>query len=99
MDRRDLTEQEIRTRYITPAIQSAGWRPLQIWEEYYFTDGRFHIQRSGQARRGDRAFTDYLLIYENVPLAVIEAKDNRHTIGSGMQQALRYAEVLEVRRT
>lgn len=96
MDKRNLTEQEIRTQYITPAIQSAGWRGAQIREEYYFTDGRFHLQPNGRATRGERAFTDYLLIYKNILLAIVEAKDNKHPIGSGMQQALRYAEALDV---
>ncbi|MBK6709975.1 MAG: DEAD/DEAH box helicase family protein [Chloroflexi bacterium] len=96
MKKHDLTEQEIRTQYITPAIQSAGWKGLQIREEYYFTDGRFHIQPNGKDKRGERSFADYLLFYKNIPLAVIEAKDNKYQIGSGMQQALRYAEVLDV---
>ena len=96
MNKSTLTEQEIRTQYITPAIRQAGWQTAQIREEYYFTDGRFKIQRYGQARRGERAFADYLLIYKNIPLAIIEAKDNRHSLGSGMQQALRYAAVLDV---
>jgi type I restriction enzyme, R subunit len=96
MDKKSLTEQEIRTRFITPALRQAGWRLAQIREEYYFTDGRFQIQKQGQARRGERAFADYLLTVNNIPLAIIEAKDNRHGVGSGMQQALRYAEVLDV---
>lgn len=96
MNKRDLTEQEIRTQYITPAIQAAGWHGRQMREEYYFTDGRYHIQQNGRARRGERAFADYLLVYKNIPLAVVEAKDNKHEVGSGMQQALRYAQVLDV---
>ncbi len=96
MNKKDLTEQEIRTQYITPAIQAAGWKGMQIREEYYFTDGRFHIQQNGKDKRGERSFVDYLLFHKNIPLAVIEAKDNKHTIGSGMQQALRYATVLDV---
>ncbi|MCP4358380.1 MAG: hypothetical protein GY796_10230 [Chloroflexi bacterium] len=93
MNKKDLTEQEIR---ITPAIQVAGWQGLQICEEYYFTDDRFHIQKNGKAKRGERAYADYLLIYKNIPLAIVEAKDNKHSVGSGMQQALRYADVLDV---
>jgi type I restriction enzyme R subunit len=68
MNKRDLTEQEIRSRYIRPALIDAGWEQSQIREEYYFTAGRMHI--SGQtAVRGKRKFVDYLLIYKNVPLA------------------------------
>lgn len=95
MNKKELTEQEIRTHFITPAIQAAGWHGLQMREEYYFTDGRFHIQQHGKSRRGDRAYADYLLIYKNIPLAIVEAKDNNHTLGSGIQQALRYADALD----
>lgn len=96
MDKKELTEQEIRTRYITPAIRAAGWKPSDIAEERYFTAGRIQIQPGGRARRGHRNFVDYLLTYKNIALAVVEAKDNKHTVGSGMQQALRYAEALDV---
>lgn len=96
ISKRELSEQEIRTQYITPAIQAAGWQGQQIREEYYFTDGRYHIEQNGHAKRGERAFADYLLIYNNIPLAVVKAKDNKQTIGAGMQQALRYAAVLDV---
>lgn len=95
MDKKNLTEQEIRSRYIRPAIVRAGWEAAELREEYYFTDGRMHV--SGErATRGERSFIDYLLVYRNVPLAVVEAKDNRHPVGGGMQQALRYAEALDV---
>lgn len=67
MNKKDLTEQEIRTHYITPAIQAAGWKGLQIREEYYFTNGRFHIQQSGRAKRGERSFADYSRHYEPYP--------------------------------
>ncbi|MCA9970641.1 MAG: DEAD/DEAH box helicase family protein, partial [Anaerolineales bacterium] len=96
MNKKTLTEQEIRTRFITPALRQAGWQPRQIREEYYFTDGRIHVQRSGRTLRGQRSFVDYLLVYKNVPLAIVEAKDNRHAVGAGMQQGLRYAAALDV---
>lgn len=96
MGKKALTEQEIRTRYITPAIRGAGWQALDIGEEHYFTAGRMEIQPQGQAKRGRRNYVDYLLTYKNVALAVVEAKENSHTVGSGMQQALRYAEALDV---
>ena len=95
MNKRDLTEQEIRSRYIRPALIDAGWESSQIREEYYFTAGRMHI--SGQiAERGKRNFVDFLLVYKNVQLAIVEAKDNNHSLGSGMQQGLSYAEALDV---
>ncbi len=95
MSKRSLTEQEIRSRYIRPALVAAGWDDAAIREEYYCTDGRMEV--TGEtARRGERKFVDYLLVYRNVPLAIVEAKDNKHPLGGGMQQALDYAEMLDV---
>lgn len=95
MNKKSLTEQEIRSQYIRPAIIQAGWQNQQIREEYYFTAGRMTIQ-GNKAFRGVGSFADYLLIYQNVPLAIVEAKDNYYTVGAGMQQALKYAETLDV---
>ena len=94
MDKKNLTEQEIRTRFITPAIKEAGWKSIQINEE--FTLGRI-FSRGKYVWRGKRKRADYLLsINKNLPLAIIEAKDNKHSIGSGMQQALSYARMLDI---
>ncbi|WP_374686380.1 EcoAI/FtnUII family type I restriction enzme subunit R [Promineifilum sp.] len=94
MSKKGLTEQEIRSRYIRPALVGAGWGAADIREEYYLTDGRMHV--AGEtATRGERSFVDYLLLHRHVPLAVVEAKDNRHAVGGGLQQALRYAELLD----
>ena len=61
----------------------------QIREQFYFTDGQV-IVRGKTVKRGDRQFADYLLFYKpNIPLAIIEAKDNTHKVGDGMQQGLR----------
>jgi len=76
MDKKDLTEQEIRTRTITPAIQSARWQPHQIREEVSITDGQIHPD--GKAPRGKRKFADTVLYHHNMPLAIVEAKDNNH---------------------
>ncbi|MGB0386123.1 MAG: EcoAI/FtnUII family type I restriction enzme subunit R [Ardenticatenaceae bacterium] len=96
MNKKQLSEQEIRTRYITPALREAGWQQMQIREEYYFTDGRMNVQPNGKAVRGRRHFVDYLLVYNNVMLAIVEAKENKQLLGAGMQQGLRYAEALDV---
>ena len=78
MDKSQLSEQEIRTQFITPAIQSAGWSNAQIREEYSITKGRI-IAHSGRWRRDNPKFADYLLFYKpHIPLAVVEAKDNNH---------------------
>jgi type I restriction enzyme R subunit len=96
VNKKNLTEAEIRSQYIRPALVAAGWQgaEVQIREEY-FTDGRMHIE-GPKPLRGKRNYVDYLLVYKNVRLAVVEAKDNKYSIGAGMQQALRYAEVLDV---
>src|SRR6187401_1452294 len=68
----------------------------QIREETYFTKGRV-IVRGKMVKRGEAKKADYILLYKpNIPLAVIEAKDNNHTVGAGMQQALEYAEILDL---
>ncbi len=94
---RDLTERDICTKYITPAIVGAGWDLYtQIREEKYFTDGRIHVQGQ-RTSRGKGKKADFILYYKpNIPIAVIEAKDNNHTIESGIQQAIEYAEILDV---
>lgn len=96
MDKRSLTEQEIRTRFITPAIKAAGWTDVQIREEYAITKGRI-IARGGSYKRDKAKYADYVLFYKpHIPIAIIEAKDNNHTVSDGMQQALGYAEQLRV---
>ena len=100
MDKRQLSETDIRTKFITPAILGPSekkWDLMtQIREEAYFTKGRV-IVRGKTVQRGEAKKADYLLFYKpNLPIAVIEAKDNTHSVGAGMQQALEYAEILDV---
>ena len=100
MDKKRLTETDIRTKFITPALVGANgekWNLItQVREEAYFTKGRV-IVRGKTVHRGEARKADYLLFYKpNLPLAVIEAKDNSHSVGAGMQQALEYAEVLDI---
>jgi len=92
-----LSERDICTKYITPAIVKAGWNiKSQIREEVTFTDGRIIVQGKMHAR-GKRKRADYILYYKpNIPIAIIEAKDNNHSVSAGMQQALNYAEILQV---
>ncbi|MFC3040398.1 EcoAI/FtnUII family type I restriction enzme subunit R [Virgibacillus xinjiangensis] len=92
-----LSERDVCTKYITPALEHSGWDiHKQIREEVSFTDGRIVYKNKGFTRKkGKRA--DYILYYKpNIPLAIIEAKDMEHSIGSGMQQALDYAEILDI---
>lgn len=97
MNKQMMTEEEIKMKFITPAVIAAGWDlQSQIRAEYYFTDGQV-IVRGNVTARGSKKFADYLLFYKpNLPIAIIEAKDNKHTPGAGMQQALDYAEILDV---
>ena len=97
IDKKQLNERDICSKFITPAVEAAGWDMLtQIREEVTFTDGRVMV-RGKIVKRGKRKRADYLLYHPaNLPLAVIEAKDNKHSVGSGMQQALGYAETLDV---
>jgi type I restriction enzyme R subunit len=97
MDKRGLTERDICTKFILPALKSAGWDDLlQIREEVYFTKGRI-IVRGKLVSRGKAKKADFVLYYKpNIPIAIIEAKDNNHSVGDGMQQALDYATTLEI---
>lgn len=97
MDKQLLSERDICSKYITPALQSAGWDlQTQISEEKTLTDGRI-IVRGKLVARGKQKRADYVLYLKpNIPIAVIEAKDNKHAIGDGMQQALTYAKMLRV---
>lgn len=97
MDKKRLSERDICSKYITPAVTDAGWDlQTQIREEVSFTKGRI-IVRGKLHTRGEQKRADYILYYKsNIPIAVIEAKDNSYSVGSGMQQALNYAETLGV---
>lgn len=76
LNKQKLTETDIRTKYITPAVKNAGWDiQNQIREEYAFTDGRIFV-RKNISSRGKKKIVDYLLFYKpNLPIAIIEAKD------------------------
>jgi type I restriction enzyme R subunit len=97
MDKRPLSERDICTKFITPALRQAGWdEMLQIREEVSFTKGRI-IVRGKLVTRGKAKRADYILYYKpNIPLALIEAKDNSHGVGDGIQQALDYATTLDI---
>ena len=97
LDKKSLTEQDIRTKFITPAVLRAGWDKMtQMREEVRLTEGRINV-RGRLVSRGKEKRADYILEYKpNIRLAVIEAKDNKHAIGDGMQKALEYAEMADV---
>ena len=97
MNKRSLSERDICSQFITPAVVAAGWdMALQVREEVSFTKGRI-IVRGRLVTRGQPKRADYVLYYKpNLPIALIEAKDNTHSLGAGMQQALDYAATLDI---
>jgi Type I site-specific restriction-modification system, R (restriction) subunit and related helicases len=98
-NKKKLSEEDIKNRHITPAMEKAGWRKEQMRMEFLFTDGRV-ILDGKKGKRGVRKKADYLLYYRslnsNFPLAIVEAKDNNHTPAAGIQQAINYANILDV---
>ena len=97
MNKKSLSERDICTKFITPAIIKAGWdRDRQFLEEVSFTDGKIYVKGKLTAR-GAKKRADYILYFKpNIPIAVIEAKDNNHSVRAGIQQALDYAQSLDV---
>ncbi|WP_348652647.1 EcoAI/FtnUII family type I restriction enzme subunit R [Bradyrhizobium sp. Mp19] len=97
MDKRGLSERDICTKFILPAVKRAGWdEMLQVREEVYFTKGRI-IVRGKLVTRGKAKKADFVLYYKpNIPIALIEAKDNNHSVGDGIQQGLDYAATLDI---
>tara|TARA_R110000851_G_scaffold322442_1_gene488476 strand:- start:7343 stop:9712 length:2370 start_codon:yes stop_codon:yes gene_type:complete len=97
MNKKELSERDICSKYINPALVKAGWNmKRQVREEVSFTDGRIIVQGKLYTR-GKSKRADYNLYYKlNQPIAIIEAKDNRKPVGSGMQQALEYSDILQI---
>ena len=97
IDKKNLSERDICTKFITPALERAEWDLMsQVREEVSFTAGRI-IVRGKLVTRGKAKRADYILYYKpNIPIALIEAKDNNHAVGDGMQQALGYAATLNI---
>jgi len=97
MNKKELSERDICTKYITPALKTAGWDlQKQIREEVSFTDGRIYV-KGNLTTRGKRKRADYILYYKaNIPVAIIEAKDNKHSVRSGIQQGIDYATILDI---
>lgn len=96
MPAKNLSEQDVTSKYVLPALQKAGWdSATQIREQYSFTAGRI-IVRGKTVKRGEQKRVDVLLFHKNhYPIAVIEVKDGSHSVGDGMQQSLDYAKSLD----
>lgn len=97
MSKKLFSERDICTKFITPALENAGWdRMKQFREEVNFTDGRI-IVRGKLSTRGKKKRADYILYYKpNIPIGIIEVKENNHEVGAGMQQGLEYGDILEL---
>lgn len=98
IDKKDMTEEEIKLHFITPAITDK-WPMSCIRMEYYFTAGRITID-GRKAKRGEAYKADYMLYYNdissNFPIAVVEAKDNIHSPLGGLPQAIKYAQAMQI---
>jgi type I restriction enzyme, R subunit len=97
INKKTLSERDICTKFITPSVEKAGWNKMtQLLEEVSFTDGKIHV-RGKLTARGAKKRADYILYYKpNIPIAIIEAKENNHSVRAGMQQALEYARILDI---
>lgn len=95
LQKKDMTEEDIKLQYITPAVTSK-WNRQKITMETQVTDGKISLKENLAVREKEKR-TDYLLyLSPNNPIAVIEAKDNNHQISEGLQQAMNYAKMLDL---
>ncbi len=94
----NLTEEDVKFRYITPAIEKAGWHKEDIFYEYYITKGAVQVH-GNSVTRGAAKKADYIMTYGVVkqPLAVVEAKQMKFPVGYGMNQAMEYAQMLDIK--
>lgn len=96
MEKKQLSERDICSKFITPALKKAWRMDAQIREELSFTKWRIKV-RGKTIKRWESKRADYILYYRNnFPIAIVEVKDNKHSLWAGMQQALQYAEMLDV---
>ena len=97
-EKQQLTESDICDLFITPAIKEAGWNPEQQIRRETLTPGPVIVRGNMSSRnKKKRKRADYMLQWEpGMPIAIVEAKDNTHSVSHGMQQALGYAEILGV---
>ena len=91
-----MTEEEVKLRSITPALVAAGWDTNHISMETKITDGRINL-RGNLVSRGQPKRADYILwLNSSTPIAIVEAKDDTHTVSHGLQQAMEYAQMMDI---
>lgn len=96
LSKHEMTEEDVKLHFITPAIPSK-WDKNKITMETKITDGRINLKGNCVSRKKAK-YADYILYYnKNKPIAIVEAKDNNHTISFGLQQAIEYAQMLDIK--
>lgn len=95
LDKKSMTEEDIKLQYITPAIVSK-WNQSHITMETKITDGRINLKGNFVSRKAPKKADYILYLNKNKPIAVVEAKDNKHSVSHGLQQAITYAKMLDV---
>ena len=97
LNKKEMTEEDIKLKYITPALQAADWDiKNQIRCEYYYTAGKINV-RENVVQKDKGKKVDYLLSYKsNIPIAIVEAKYNKVTVSHGIQQGMDYAADLDI---
>ncbi|NOZ91498.1 MAG: DEAD/DEAH box helicase family protein [Epsilonproteobacteria bacterium] len=95
--KKDLSERDICTKFILPALKKAGWNiDTQVREEVSFTDGRIYV-KGDKTTRGRKKQADFILYYKpNIPIAIIEAKSNKFSLNAGIQQGIEYSNILDI---
>ena len=97
LPKKQMTEEDIKLNYITPALVSRGWQnKITMETKVQFTDGKVNIKGNIIARDTPKKADYVLYINANNPIAIVEAKDNRHTVSYGLQQAMTYAQMMDI---
>ena len=97
IDKKQMTEEDIKLNYITPALIAKGWQDKITMEtKVFFTDGKINLKGNFVFRERPKKADYVLYINANNPIAIVEAKDNKHTVSHGLQQAMTYAQMLDV---
>lgn len=97
LPKHQMSEEDIKLNYITPAILAGGWKDKITMEtKVYFTDGKINLKGNFVFREKPKRADYILYLKANHPIAVIEAKDNNHSVSHGLQQAMDYAQMLDI---
>ena len=93
---KQMTEEDIKYQYIYPAIENGGWPRSSIAMEKAITDGKINIRGNIVVRSSPKKADYVLYIEKNYPIAIVEAKDNKHSVSHGIQQAKEYCKMMDV---